>query len=90
MQRRRMRTRTRARRPNDTMMVVEVSTAGNFDAGRPRPLFEGRYETDIWTNYDISTDGERFLMVRPGPDAPRELRVVLNWFEELKERVPVP
>jgi hypothetical protein len=23
-------------------------------------------------------------------DRPREIRVVLNWFEELKEKVPVP
>ena len=70
------------------MMVVEVNTTVEFEAGRPRPLFEGRYEADIWTNYDISPDGERFVMVRPDPDAPRELRVVLNWFEELKRLVP--
>ena len=76
-------------RQGDTMMIVDVSTAAEFQAGRPRELFVGRYEVDIWTNYDISADGERFLMVRPDPNAPRELRVVLNWFQELRERVPV-
>jgi len=26
---------------------------------------------------------------RPDPKAPREVHVVLNWFEELKAKVPV-
>ena len=47
-------------------------------------------------NYDVSPDGERFLFVDPvvietGEDAPPPpINIVLNWFEELKERVPVP
>jgi hypothetical protein len=37
------------------------------------------------TNYDVTPDGRRFLMVRSGPeDADRQIRVVLNWAEELK------
>jgi eukaryotic-like serine/threonine-protein kinase len=41
-------------------------------------------------NYDLSADGKRFLVIK---DAPREptasaFVVVLNWFEELKRRVP--
>ena len=34
-------------------------------------------------NYDIPPDGQRFLMIKEGlsNDAPRELHVVLNWFE---------
>ncbi len=44
--------------------------------------------------YDVSTDGQRFLTVKPGEtdeDAqPLRINIVLNWFEELKERVPVP
>ena len=46
--------------------------------------------------WDIGHDGKRFLMVKP-PEAsedqfaveiPRKINVVLNWFEELKKRVP--
>jgi hypothetical protein len=44
--------------------------------------------------WDISPDGKRFLMMKE-PEAaasasgsPRKINVVLNWFEELKQRVP--
>ena len=44
--------------------------------------------------YDITSDDQRFLMVRPyegeGEAASTEVIVVENFFEELKERVPVP
>ena len=47
-------------------------------------------------NWDISPDGKRFLIVKPTRTAGEsrketvpKLNVVLNWFEELKERVPV-
>ena len=42
-------------------------------------------------NYDVSADGQRFLMVKPSEQAqaaPTQISVVLNWFEELKRRVP--
>jgi hypothetical protein len=38
--------------------------------------------------FDISPDGRRFLMIKPGGDnAPQSLVVVQNWLEELKRRV---
>ena len=42
--------------------------------------------------YDITSDDQRFLMVRPyeGEATATEVIVVENFFEELKERVPVP
>ncbi len=49
-----------------------------------------------YRDYDISPDGERLLMVFPadqpdsGEPARPQINIVLNWFEELKERVPVP
>jgi hypothetical protein len=42
-------------------------------------------------NYDVSPDGQHFLMLKPtvSPQAaPTEINVVLNWFKELKEKVP--
>jgi eukaryotic-like serine/threonine-protein kinase len=43
--------------------------------------------------YDVSLDGRRFLFVRwadtPLPPPPSKINVVLNWFEELKAKVPV-
>ena len=41
-------------------------------------------------NYDVSPDGQRFLMLKPGAVqemAPTQINVVLNWFEELKQKV---
>jgi hypothetical protein len=43
------------------------------------------------TNYDVSPDGQRFLMLKPvetQTSTPTQINVVLNWFEELKRRVP--
>ena len=50
-------------------------------------LFEGRYEPTPATgpNYDVSPDGQRFLMLKPSEQevaAPTQINVVLNWFEE--------
>ncbi len=45
------------------------------------------------TSYDAAPDGHRFVFVLPeeeSEDQSRQIRVVLNWFEELKERVPIP
>jgi hypothetical protein len=40
--------------------------------------------------FDVSPDGQRFLMVKETDQAPSltQINVVLNWFEELKRRVP--
>jgi hypothetical protein len=41
-------------------------------------------------NYDVSPDGQRFLMVKASEQeqASTQINVVLNWLEELKRRVP--
>lgn len=42
--------------------------------------------------YDVTPDGQKFLTVMatgPEPDRPvTHLYIVLNWFDELKARVP--
>jgi serine/threonine protein kinase/Tol biopolymer transport system component len=75
------------------MMAVDIATQPNFAAGKPRMLFEGKYQPSPGTapNYDVSPDGQRFLMLKPveqAQSAPTQINVVLNWFEELKRRVP--
>jgi hypothetical protein len=76
-------------RSADKMMAVAVSTNPTFQAQKPRVLFEGEYERpDPLTSYDVAPDG-RFAMVRgEAQSAQSPLHVVLNWFEELKRRVP--
>jgi serine/threonine-protein kinase len=80
-------------RSGDKMMAVDIATQPSFSAGKPKVLFEGHYQPTPLTlpNYDVSPDGQRFLMLKPaeaGDGAPTQINVVLNWFEELKRRVP--
>ncbi len=71
------------------MMVVEVQSEPALTSGRPQLVFEGPYLTDQGTsNYDISPDGQRFLMIKEGEGQAAQINVVLNWFEELKRLVP--
>jgi Tol biopolymer transport system component len=80
-------------RLGDKMMSVNIATEATFKAGKPRVLFEKHYEPTPATgpNYDVSADGQRFLMLKPSDQetaAPTQINVVLNWSEELKRRVP--
>ena len=76
-------------RNSDKMMAVPIRDQSGFTFGTPRILFEGRYETGRRVpGYDISPDGQRFLMVKtPDESAPRQINVIVNWFEELRRRV---
>jgi len=80
-------------RSGDKMMAVDIATQPGFAAGKPRMLFEGQYVPTPLTApyYDVSPDGQRFLMLKPAEQeqAPTQINVVLNWFEELKQKVPV-
>jgi predicted Ser/Thr protein kinase len=81
-------------RSGDKMMAVEITTHPSFGAGSPRKLFQGPYLPTPLSNpnYDVSADGQRFLMLKPvdqEQNAPTQINVVLNWFEELKQKVPV-
>ena len=78
------------------MMAVDVDTAAGFTSGKPHLLFEGDFDQVqqgfVRANYDVSPDGQRFLMVQPATPAeppPSQITVVLNWSEELKRLVPV-
>ncbi len=72
------------------MLAVEIETEKGLRAGRPRVLFEKEFEfAGIFRNYDISPDGERFLMVQiPASTGRGQLEIVFNWFEDVERRVP--
>jgi len=70
------------------MMAVDVETGAAFRALVPRILF-----TKASPDYDVAPDGRRFIMLKlaTAPEgAPSEMHVVLNWFDELRRRVPLP
>jgi len=72
-------------------MSVAIQSGPTFAAGPARFVFEGEYSGGTFVNadYAVAPDG-RFLMIdaRQPEQAPAQLNVVLNWFEELKRRVP--
>jgi dipeptidyl aminopeptidase/acylaminoacyl peptidase len=68
------------------MLAVPIRTSPALATDRPQVLFEGNYlDGPGVANYDVTADGQRFLMVR-GRTSGRggEVDVVLNWFEELR------
>lgn len=81
-------------RSGNRMMAVEITTEPDFRSEAPIELWERPYfsqEIMAW-NYDVAADG-RFLMLglaEESDTAPTQVNVVLNWFEELQERVAIP
>ena len=69
---------------------VAVQTAPTFSAGTPARLFDTRYVTaQNGRPYDVSPDGQRFLMIKAaGTEQAPTMVVVLNWLEELKAKLP--
>ena len=79
-------------RQEKKMMVVSYKTKPTFQAGNPEQLFESDHvvSTNSWGRmYDLSSDGKRFLMIKDNyiQPATREIHVVVNWFEEIKEKM---
>jgi serine/threonine-protein kinase len=75
--------------------AVPVDASGTF--GMPQRVVEGPYATpQDGRPYDVSADGKHFVMIKSvtppstsGAAArPSQLVVVINWEEELKQRVP--
>ena len=64
--------------------IVPIEDGPRPRAGKPRLLFEGRYDDD----FDIAPDG-RIAVIKEGPrPTATQFTIALNWAEELKRRVP--
>jgi Tol biopolymer transport system component/tRNA A-37 threonylcarbamoyl transferase component Bud32 len=83
-------------RNGDSMMAVSVTTSPSFTSSRPRELWKGHYSHGMSSscgpagptssNYDVTADGERFLMVKDDDQdtaVSRQIVVVQGWAEEL-------
>ncbi len=77
-------------RNGDKMIAVTIEAEPELRGTNRRMLFEGQYYTGTEQDYDVSRDGEQFLMIKESDEQPAatQLIVVLNWFEELKRLVP--
>ncbi len=84
-------------RNGDKMMVVSVVTQPVFEASRPQLLWQARFSHGMSSscgppgategNYDVSGDGQRFLMIKDldADFTSTRIIVVLNFAEELKK-----
>ena len=43
-----------------------------------------------FVNYDVTADGQRFVVLSAEAPPPPQINIVLNWHQELLERVPIP
>jgi serine/threonine-protein kinase len=81
---------------NDRMMAVSVPAGGH--PGSPAALFSfARRElflrAAVLTPYAVAPDGQRFYAVRqpPGESTPvADIRVILNWFDDVKTGISAP
>jgi len=72
------------------LMSVGVTTQPSFSASIPRIFMEVPREARL--DCDVSPDGQRFLCVKASVESgpPDEVRVVVNWTEELKQLLAPP
>lgn len=79
-----------------TIMAVPVRLGADVTLGNAQPVVTRAYANPInrWRHYDVSADGQRFLLFKDAPTtdgkkaAAPEILVVVNWLEELKAKVP--
>ena len=74
------------------MMAVAIKTSPVFSPGAPRELFDVSqmsFPNNPVTNYDITPDGKRFIMVRKTNGGAREtsFNYVQNWVRELEDKM---
>ena len=81
-----------------TMMMAPIDTEPRLSPRNSIPLFSGPYRAgelvqNVPRPYDVSNDGQRFLIIKEARGAgapPNEITLVQNWFEELTRLVPTP
>ncbi|MEJ2085074.1 MAG: protein kinase, partial [Acidobacteriota bacterium] len=87
-------------RTEDAIMAVEVDgTTNSFQVGKPRQVVAGEFRGGlrgipvagfIFADYDVSPDGERFVMFPGSEDELTQTHatLVFNWFDELEKTLP--
>jgi serine/threonine protein kinase len=77
-----------------TLMAASIRFVPAFSLDKPQRLFpfRGRFRLSGNTSaYDVSRDGERFIVVSEedsAPPGPVQVNFILNWFEDVKRLAP--
>jgi Tol biopolymer transport system component len=70
--------------PDGGAMAVPVELGEEAEIGTPTRLFDlGRVGADVDERFDVTVDGQRFLVIVPEGDASPRPTVVLNWAAQL-------
>jgi eukaryotic-like serine/threonine-protein kinase len=74
------------------MVAVPVLGGATFQTGQPMVLFgTGPYESNPWGRmYDVTPDGQRFVMIRGETDAAVHVVIVFNFLAELQQQMARP
>ncbi len=65
---------------NGTKMMSVLVQLPVFQAGKPLELFDRKFDRGgAVAGYDVSPDGQTFVMTRSERDNPKEIRVVIGW-----------
>ena len=71
---------------NRKLMAVDVQLEPSFESSSPRLLFDATTLRDISEYFDVTADGQRFLVIKPAADAgTRAFTLVQNWTTNLKK-----
>ncbi|HSS45491.1 MAG TPA: hypothetical protein VLO07_09135, partial [Thermoanaerobaculia bacterium] len=72
--------------PDRKLMTVSVKIGATFETEVPKPLFETHIRNDPDRHYDVSADGQRFLVNTPlGEETSPPITLVQNWTALLRK-----
>ena len=82
---------------NGRIVIADVTTTPSFSVGKSVTIaVPGAEFTGEGRQYDVTPDGKQFVVLLssadgkgPAKPAPSQINIVLNWIEELKQKVPV-
>jgi hypothetical protein len=77
-------------RASDDLMSVAVNTTGALTLGERKKVADlSGYDAGQFHEFDVSSDGQRFLLLRTDPSSrPVRLDIIVNWLDDSKRRSP--
>jgi serine/threonine-protein kinase len=72
-------------RDGDRMMAAAIRTEGGFEVGSRTQLFAGTYDRfGFVRDYDVTRDGQTFIMFQRVQGTEQSVFVTLNWFDRFR------
>ncbi|HSQ23507.1 MAG TPA: hypothetical protein VLN44_03835 [Pyrinomonadaceae bacterium] len=73
------------------LFAVPIEGRSTFQAGTPKPFFNDAFDlhSNSGQTFDVDPRSGRLLMTRPPKDeGATTIKIVLNWFSELRRLAP--